>query len=382
MKKKVLILVFSNLKHDARVTRQVLFFAKEYAVTLVCFDADAIENVNIIKLKQTKLTPIRKALLSITLLLRFYKVGYQLFHNYRKELELKLVGKSFDFIVANDIDTLPLAFVLKNNSKIIFDAHEYAPRHFEDKFVWRLFFQPFYLHLCKTLIPKANAMLTVGKGLADEYEKKFSVRPTIITNAAPYHAIQPEVVLPNKIRLIHHGIANPSRRLELMIDMMKYLDDRFTLDLMLMTSNYASSQTRLYIENLKVTAANDKRINILPSVPSKEVVKTINQYDMGVFLLPPVNFNYANTLPNKLFDFIQAKLAIAVGPTPEMASIVEKYALGIVSSDFTAQSLAKELNKLSYEDVVQFKANAVKASKVLNAEENEKIMTALLNTLI
>lgn len=384
MKKNALVLVFSNVKHDARVARQVSFLAKHFQVSLVCFDADDAENVIPIRITQTKLSVIRKAFLSVFLVLRLHTLAYRLLHDYKSTLEKALAGRSFDLIVANDIDTLPLAFHFKGTAttKIIFDAHEYAPRHFEDKLAWRIFFQPLYLHLCTHLIPKVDVMLTVGKGLADEYEKHFHVRPIIITNAARFHDIQPSPIQEGRIRLIHHGIANPSRRLELMIEMMSYLDQRFTLDLMLMTSNYASAQTRTYIENLKANAKKDSRIKILPSVPSKEVVKTINQYDMGVFLLPPINFNYANTLPNKLFDFIQGRLAIAVGPTPEMASIVNEYKNGLVSSEFTAKSLADKLNSISHEDLIQFKNNSALAATKLNAEENEKVFHKLLQQLV
>lgn len=382
MKKQVLVLVFSNIKHDARVMRQVQFLAKHFEVSLVAFDADPLENVTLFRINQTKLTIFRKGLLSLTLLLRLYKMAYRLFHDYEKQLHTILKHKKFDLIVANDVDTLPLAFSLKGKGKVIFDAHEYAPRHFEDKLIWRLFFQPFNLHLCKTYIPQIDAMLTVGQGLADEYEKNFKVKPTIITNAARYHEIAPSPVLHNKIRLIHHGIANASRRLDLMIDMMKLLDDRFTLDLMLMTSNYASGQTKAYIDTLKATAAQDPRIKILPSVASKDVVNTINQYDMGIFLLPPINFNYANTLPNKLFDFIQARLAIAVGPTPEMAGIVNQYQLGVVSTAFTAESLANELRNLTTAQIQLFKQNAEAASKILNAEENERKFKVVIDQLI
>jgi hypothetical protein len=382
MKKRALVLVFSNLKHDARVMRQVQFLAKHYEVSLVAFDADPLDHVTLFKIKQTKLTLFRKSLLSLALLLRFYKIAYKLFHNYEKHVKPMLQNKKFDLVVANDVDTLPLAFSLKGDAKVIFDAHEYAPRHFEDKLVWRLFFQPFNLHLCKYYIPKVDGMLTVGRGLANEYQKHFNVTPTIITNAARYHEITPSPVLENKIRLVHHGIANASRRLDLMIDMMKLLDDRFTLDLMLMTSNYASGQTKAYIDALKTTAAQDPRIRILPSVASKDVVRTINQYDMGIFLLPPINFNYANTLPNKLFDFIQARLAIAVGPTPEMADIVNEHKLGVVSKEFTAESLADELRNLTTTQIQSFKKNAEIASKILNAEENEKKFKSVIDQLI
>ncbi len=379
--KEILVLVFSNLKHDARVTRQVNFLRKQHRVTVVCFDAEDTEGVTFIRVKQTKLTPFRKALMGISLLTRQYNTAYKLFHDYGHLLE-SLKSKRFDLVVANDIDTLPLAFQVKGDGKVIFDAHEYAPRHFENNRIWKTFFQPFYIHLCKKYIPQVAGMLTVGKGLANEYEKNFGVKPVIITNATRYHDAIPAPVKPDTIRLIHHGIANPSRRLELMVEMMDYLDERFTLDMMLMTSDFASGQTKAFIENLKANAAKNPRIKILPPVKSHAVVTTIQPYDIGVFLLPPVNFNYENTLPNKLFDFIQARLGVAIGPTPEMASIVNQYSIGVVSEEFTPASLAKKLNALTTEQVASFKTNAGIAAKELNAERNEEIFNQLVREVL
>jgi hypothetical protein len=377
--KNVLVLVFSNLRHDARVSRQVDWLKKRFQVTVVCFGAEG-DNMEVIRIQQTELTPVRKGLLGVALLLRQYAIAFSLFHDYSETINA-LKKRNWDLIVANDIDTLPIAFQVKGNAKIIFDAHEYAPRHFEDKPVWRMFFQPFYLHLCRKFIPRIDGMLTVGRGLADEYKKEFGINPLIITNAARYHNVAPSPMEANRIRLIHHGIANASRRLEIMIDMMELLDERFTLDLILMTSEYASGQTRSYIETLKERALKNPRIKILPAVRSSEIVATINKYDMGVFIIPPINFNYANTLPNKLFDFLQARLGIAIGPTPEMAEITATYDVGVVSEEFTAESLAAKLNSLSVEKVWRYKNNAVRAAAELNAEKNEERLNSLIDQI-
>jgi len=379
--KKILVLVFSNLKHDARVTRQVNFLRKQNQVSIVCFDAEESSNTSVIRIKQTALTPVRKMLLGLSLLTRQYKLAYKLFHDYGYLVD-QLASADFDLIIANDIDALPLAFQLKKKAKVIFDAHEYAPRHFENNKVWKTFFQPFYIYLCKKYIPQIDGMLTVGKGLANEYKKNFGRRPLIITNATRYHDIEPSRVDDSKIRLIHHGIANPSRRLDLMIAMMEHLDERFSLDLILMTSDFASSKTKSFIEDLKEQASKNPRIRILPPVKSHELVQHITKYDIGVFLLPPINFNYANTLPNKLFDFIQARLGIAIGPTPEMAEIVNQYGNGVVSDDFTAESLAQKLNALTIDDVKRFKKNSGLAAKDLNAENNEAVFQDMIQELI
>jgi hypothetical protein len=380
--KEILVLVFSNYKQDARVQRQVNVLKKNNRVTLVCFAADDDPDLEIIRIQQTRLTTSRRILLGLALISRRYQSAYAIFHNYGFLID-QLSTRNFDLIMANDVDTLPLAFALKKNARIIFDAHEYAPRHFENNLVWRIFFQPFNVYICRKYIPLTDAMLTVGKGLALEYEKNFGAKPVIITNAQRYYPdVPPSALLPGRLRLIHHGIANPSRRLELMIEMMEHLDERFTLDMILLTSDYASGKTKTFIENLKISAAKNPRIRILPPLRSHEIVPTITNYDVGVFLLPPVNFNYENTLPNKLFDFIQARLAIAIGPSPEMAAIVKDYNIGIVSEDFTPKALADKLNALDTETLTTLKANTTRAAAELNAERNAGIFGALVDDVL
>lgn len=379
--KKVLVLALSNLNHDARVRRQVLAIKDNYITTVVCFGGEKTKDFELITIEPTKLTLIRKAITSIFLLLKFYSIAHRLLHNYYS-ITSSLSDRQFDLIIANDVETLPLAFAFDNKPKVIFDAHEYAPRHFEDKKMWRIFFQGFNTWLCEKYIPLTNGMMTVGKGLALEYEKNFKIKPAVITNANNFIELEPSLVDENNIRLVHHGIATPSRKLELMIDMMSLLDHRFTLDLILIVPGFASKNTKLYINQLAERAKQDPRIKIISPVKSSEVVTTVNQYDIGVFLLPPINFNYKNTLPNKLFDFIQGRLGIAIGPTPEMAEIVHQYKNGVVSSDFTAQSLSDALKKLTKSDIETFKKNSGIAARELNSQSNaERIMNLLSHAL-
>jgi hypothetical protein len=382
MKKKILILTLSDLRYDARVRRQVQALKDKYAITLSGFSGELSTDYDLIPMVPTKLTIWRKLITSFFLIFRFHAIAHRILHAYLPILRQKIQDQRFDLIIANDVETLPLAFSLPGNHKVLFDAHEYAPRHFEDKLMWRIFFQPFNVWLCKKYLPLIHAMTTVGKGLASEYRKNFNVDPTVILNATNYFNLHPAPVEQHAIKLVHMGIANPSRKLELMIEMMEHLDDRFTLDLFLLTPGFASGRTKRYIEDLRKKTSNNTRVRLHPPIKSTEVVKTINQYDMGVFLLPPINFNYENTLPNKLFDYIQARLGIAIGPTPEMAEIVNHYNIGVVSADFTPGNLAKKLNILQKEDIEIFKKNSTIAASELNAEKNKLILLALVEQVV
>src|SRR5258706_5440670 len=368
---KALVISFSNLNHDARVKRQVSFFGREYDVKVACYDGP--DELNIIKIHSPRLSVIHKIISGLFLVLRFYTKAYQLL--YGQNLKLK---KDFDLIVPNDIEALPLAFQLKGNAKILFDAHEYAPRHFENKLSWRIFFQGFNKFFCRKYIPQVDGMMTIGEGIASEYEKHYGIKPVIITNAPAFYNIQPNPTNPKKIKLVHQGIANPSRKLELMFDMMEHLDERFTLDLMLMKPIHRSNIT--YLEKLKTLAKKNSRIQFVPPVPTDKIIPTLNKYDIGIVLIPPINFNYQNTLPNKFFECIQARIALAIGPIPEMKKITEKFEIGVVSQDFTAKSLAEKIQLLTSEKIDCFKNNTTRVAQELNAEKNEELFIKLLSS--
>jgi hypothetical protein len=298
---------------------------------------------------------------------------------YKNFLRTQLAASDFDIIIANDVETLPLAFQLKKtNTKIIFDAHEYAPRHFEDKLWWRIFFQGFNTFMCEKYIPRVNGMITIGQILADEYEKNFGVKPLVMTNACPYYDLQPLPSNDQKIKLVHHGIVNRSRKIELIIEMVNLLPDNFTLDLILVIPPHASKQTREYFNWLKEFSKDNARIRFRDAVPIQEIVPLLHHFDMGIILAPPINFNYANGLPNKLFDYIQARIGVISWPTPEIAKTVNDYDLGVISEKFTIEALAAKISPLGRKEIQEFKSHTVVAAKELNAEKNE----ALLNELV
>jgi glycosyltransferase involved in cell wall biosynthesis len=380
-KRKVLLIVYSNLKHDARMLRHVNFLKDEYALTVACFEAEQNQGYRVIQLPYAKLTLVKKAISALLLLLRFFPLACRILYPYHS-LKEKIKGEYFDLIIANDAETLPLAFDLAGKgSKVFFDAHEYAPRHFENVLTWRLFFQPLNIYLCKKYIPLTAGMITVGRKIAEEYDKHFGVKPEVVTNAPARQYFKPHPT-GEKIRLVHHGIGTPSRKIEVMIELMKHLPDYYTLDLILITPPSASANTVSYLDSLKSLASFTDRITFVPPVNASEILRLINQYDIGIISIPPVNFNYENTLPNKFFDCIQARLALAIGPTPEMAEIVREYKLGVVANDFSAKALAEQLNPLTRKQIDEFKQNCEVASQEFCAENNKTILLGLTEKIL
>ena len=293
-----------------------------------------------------------------------------------KQAITKLSKVKPDIIIANDIDALPLALKISNGAKVIFDAHEYAPREFEDNLIWRVFFQAYKNYLCHRYIPYVDGMITVSQSIADEYERCFGRKPIVLTNAAEYHFIEPRKTDPSRIRMIHHGIGIKSRRTETLIDMMDLLDGRFELHLMLVPG---SPQ---YIEALKNRARSKPNIKFVEAVPMTSIVPTLALYDVGIYFVEPSNFNYRYALPNKFFEFIQARLALVGGPSPEMARIVLTHECGVVAQNFSPKALALALTHLTAERIDGFKRASNRLARFMSAETNCKSMLELVEDLI
>ena len=371
----VLILSLSDLANDPRVDRQVGLLADRFTVTAAGFAPPRMSGVAFVPIPHVPRSFVGKINAVVMLKLGMFERYYWSSIAIKRAL-LALERNAFDLILANDLGALPLACRLPSRCGVIFDAHEYSPREFEDRFGWRVLFQDYYGYLCRTYLPKVNGMLAVCQTIADEYRDHYGITPAVLMNAAPYHDLTPRQTHADQIRVVHHGVVLPSRKIELMISMTEYLDDRFHLDL------YLVPNASRYFQDLVALAARHPRVRILPPVPMAELPRVLNDYDIGLYLLPPTNFNYQFVLPNKFFEFIQARLAVAIAPSPEMARLVRQYDCGIVSDDFNPRSLAKRLNELDTERIDYYKQHSHLAAKDLCFEKNSEVLLNMVNRLL
>ncbi len=363
--KKLLIISFSDLKRDPRVSKQIDYLGEKFQITTAGYGFAYNAGTEHINLPNSSFIFSEKVKYLFFILFGFYSRAYLTIPKIKNALKIISQDKNqYDFIIANDSLAWPIAFMIRGNARIICDAHEYAPKEFEDNLKWRLFFQKLNYFICETYLPRASKVLTVSDGIALEYERVFKIKkPVVIMNTPPYFDIRPSQVDPNCIKMIHHGGAIRSRKIENMIEMMSYLDDRFSLNLMLLESDAG------YLDELKTRALRTgKNINFLATVPMRAIVPYISQFDIGIYILEPTSFNNRFALPNKIFEFIQARLAIAIGPSPEMAKIVNEYDLGIISNDFTPKGLAKCLSMLDREELIRLKSKSGAAASRLSFE--------------
>lgn len=369
-KKKLLLLSRNDPAGDPRPNRMIEWLREDYDVDVVSNSLTCMENVTAYAFPQNParagLGKMKKAFLFLA---GFYNAI--LFPKNVEQLSETLKIKNYDLIICHSIDLLPFALKIKGRAKIVMDLREYYPEQFNDVFKWRLFFKSYYKYLCRTYLPRVDHTITVCDGIAGKYQENYGIECHVIKSCAKYYGISPSRVQPDKIRMIYHGGANSSRKIENMIETMKFLDKRFALDLMLVGSEK-------YIEKLRSLTVGVRNVNIIPPVAFKNIIPYTNNYDIGFFLCPPSNLNLLFSLPNKFFEFIQARLMIAIGPSPEMQRLVERYEIGIVADDFKPQTLAKKLSALTAGDIAVYKKNSHIAASELNAEKSREQFISLL----
>lgn len=374
---RILCISLSPIERDARVLRQIGVLAELGEVTTVGYGSDPGLVSRHIEVPSTLPSLPQTIGGVVTLALRRWKRAEVMAPAIRFALDA-LDGERFDLVVANDARALGLAERLRGGSPLWADLHEWAPEERTHVMAWRVLVAPLMRYLCRTHLPRATVVSTVCESIADLYDEQFGVRPLVVRNSSAWQDLRPSSVDDDRIRLVHSGAAIHGRSLETMIDAVELLDDRFTLDLYLVPGGDGGA----YLRALQDRAGGSTRVRFRDPVSPADLPKTLNEYDVGVFWIPPTHTNARYTLPNKFFDFVQARLAVSVGPSIEMQRLVHEYALGVVSEGFTAQECANSLRALTAQSVGSFKRASDEASRDLSFERDGEVMRKALAPLL
>jgi hypothetical protein len=397
MKNTVLIICHANISKAPRVLKQISALKDNYHLFVAGFNGHHIPNVHFVDLARFKGREIRFTFhLRYPILLRKlisffikYFILFEFTSNQKRKTQYWTDGKreelthlsslDFNLIITHHLNSLPLALRLAKGKSVpvILNAHEYYPREFEENEKWLKEVQPIYEHYCKKVLPKIDQVFSVSKGIAAEYQKEYGVTSVVIPNDKPfYENLYPTPINEHKIKLVHHGAAIRDRKLEVMIDVLKYLSSNYELTFVLMPNQ------KEYFEELKLLAKDCSNIHFEDAVEVDKIPDYINQFDIGLYILDNNSFNHEYALPNKFFEFVQARLCLVMSPNTEMKNIIAQYDIGVVSEDFSAEKMAKKIQSLSITEIRHYKEQSHKFAYELSSEKTEQIILDEVNKLI
>lgn len=375
---RILCISFSDITSDARVLRQLEVLAEFGDVTTLGYGERpkyAVEHLrldsNAPSLPQT---PLGVALLAT----RRYRSVELRAPAIRAALAL-VNGRRFDAVVANEARAMALANRVAGGAPVLADLHEWAPEERSHVRSWRLLVRPFMFDQCRTHLPRMSAVTVVNDAIGELYRERFGVASRTVRNAGRYRGeLSPRPVEPGRIRLVHSGGAVPGRNLEALVDAVRGLGPEFSLDLYLVPARDGGR----YLDHLRSVIGGDPRITLHDPVAPDQLAPTLNRYDVGVFGLPPLTPNHRLMLPNKIFDYVQARLAVMFNSAPETDRLISGHGLGLIAPDAGPESMRDTLAALDPDSVRRFKDNAHRAAAVLSSAQDAEVTRSAMRTLL
>jgi glycosyltransferase involved in cell wall biosynthesis len=113
--------------------------------------------------------------------------------------------------------------------------------------------------------------------------------------------------------------------------------------------------------------------------PYAEMMYYTHYASVGLTLDKATNVNYANSLPNKVFDYMHATTPIICTPILEVKTLVEQYEIGTVLCDLTPANLAEAIQVYQNDQnlLEMQQENCRKAAQIENWEHEKKVLNRI-----
>ncbi|MCB8819094.1 glycosyltransferase [Microvirga rosea] len=280
---------------------------------------------------------------------------------------------------ANDWTTLPLAVDAKARlgARIVYDSHEMAIAEYEHSLKWRLAALSHVRTIEGRGIRAADAVITVSPGIADALTEAYPglARPAVIRNVpdaerAPFRPVGA------RIEVLFHGLLRSNRGLEAIIDSLPAWRDEFHLTL----RGPAAPAYLAALASRAETRGVAHRIRFQPPVTPANVVSRASEADIGLCILPDSSRHNRFALPNKLFEYLAAGLAVVTSPLPDMAEIVRRYGCGSLARD-EAAAVTEAINGLDRPTLDHMKKQALVAAADLSWNRERETLVGLYDQL-
>lgn len=340
---KVLVSVFNNLYTDQRVEKVCRTLSENgFHIELIGNNWGGLPDL-------TRTYPVSRIILK-SKILRYAYVEFQ-WKLYKRLL------KSADqdtILLANDLDTLLPNYLVsrKLNLPLVYDSHEIFT---EMPSVNGRFTQNIWRSLESFIVPKLKFMMTASESYADWFRKNYEIERPVVVQNFPVKTANPQdysMVNLKKI-ILYQGVINPSRGLDKMIPAMQDIEDA---ELWIAGDGPQKSE----FEQLTKTLGLEHSVKFIGKLLPENLRKITQMADVGISIEENNGLSYYLSMPNKISDYIQARIPVVVSDFPEMRKAVDVYGAGEKIRNYA--ELAEKVNlvlqngKQSYEQSLNLAA--------------------------
>ena len=288
-------------------------------------------------------------------------------------------------LISNDLDTLLPNFLIQKLRKtpLVYDAHEYFTG--VPELARRPFVQRIWKRIEQQLLPSIRYMVTVNDSIADLYHKEYNIEPLVIRNIPLTKKTESgytpgrfdlELAEDKKIILLQGAGININRGAEEAVSAMQFTEGAILLII-------GDGDIIPVLKSMVLDLNLLDKVRFLPRQPLERLAAYTAMADIGITFDKDTNINYRYSLPNKLFDYIQAGLPVLASPLPEVRKIIEEYKCGTFIENHNPQHIAACFTQFLKDDqfLNECRTNAIEASKILNGETEQKPLVSLFKQL-
>ncbi len=376
-KPKALVISHSNIAEDPRVLRHMSVISEEFEVHTVGYGDKPLTSEKHFRVAdEVRFLPRSPKQLLNMQIGRSTEVARDSAFSQAVINLIKSEKNSYDLVQINDVHALVAGFEVKSDAKVWVDMHEYAPLEGEHDWRWNLAFSGYARKLCMEYLPLADALSTVSDGIARRYSTELNKDVYLIRNSHPFvSGVKKQPSSEEPLNYVHVGVALKARKIENMVEAFSDLSDDHQLHLMLVPTDLN------YYRKLESIAGNIPNVSLVPPVPNADVINNLSSFDAGIITIPPTSFNYQHGLPNKFFQFVQARLPIVAGPLPEISKLVSEFNVGWVTQSFEADSIADTVSQIDRDSVYKTSDSLEVAAKALSADVDDKVRREVVTSI-
>jgi len=266
--------------------------------------------------------------------------------NLNLRLFFYLIRARVDIVVANDLDTLPACWLAAKLRRkvLVFDSHELFIE--VPELTNRTLIRKVWFWLEKILVPGVDFGYTVSPSIQNYYKVNYRKTFQLVRNAAVYRSSFLFNKKSEETIIIYQGALNQGRGLELMLETMPLLPH---MKLWIVGAGDIEQELKRKVLTLRIA----EKVIFFGRVQIADLFQYTSKAHMGISLEEDLGLNYRYALPNKIFDYVQARIPMVVSDLPEMRNLVETYEIGYVLSERSTAKLAETILRVEDEYFVK-----------------------------
>lgn len=360
---KVLVSVFNNLYTDQRVEKVCQTLSENgYGVEVIGNNWGGLPEMK-------RNYPFTRLVLSSGIL-RYAYLEFQ----WKLYQELLSKADKNSILLANDLDAvLPNYLVSKKlGIPLVFDSHEIFT---EMPALQGRFTQKIWRKLEQWLVPKLRYMMTASESYADWFTKTYGIeRPVVVQNfPVKVENLQNYTKINFPKIILYQGVINPSRGLDKVISAMVSIENA---ELWIAGDGPRKKE----YEQLTKTLNLESRVKFLGKLLPTDLREITRKADVGLSIEENNGLSYYYSMPNKVSDYIQARIPVVVSDFPEMRKVIDRFGAGEKISTHT--QLSDKIGIVLKNEKLFYKNALDKAAEELCWENEEPKIIHLFNKVV